>query len=75
MSKHNISFNVEVRERVGTGGAREARKQGFVPGVLYGGDIDPVAGGLERGSVLAELHGQERGDGLGALRDLHGRAV
>ena len=37
MSKHKISFNVDVRERVGTGGAREARRQGFVPGVLYGG--------------------------------------
>ena len=36
---------------------------------------DPVALGLERGGALAELHGQEGGDGLGALGDLHGRAV
>ena len=34
MSKTQIVFNVEVRARTGTGGAREARKQGFVPGVL-----------------------------------------
>ena len=34
MSKKQISFNVEVRERTGTGGAREARNNGFVPGVL-----------------------------------------
>ncbi|WP_334165332.1 50S ribosomal protein L25/general stress protein Ctc [Phenylobacterium sp.] len=38
-----IILNVEVRERTGTGGAREARRSGMVPGVLYGGDKDPVA--------------------------------
>jgi len=38
-----IVLNVEVRERTGTGGARVARRQGLVPGVLYGGDKDPVA--------------------------------
>ena len=51
MSKQKITFNVELRERVGTGGAREARKQGLVPGVLYGGDIAPVAINLKRGEV------------------------
>jgi large subunit ribosomal protein L25 len=38
-----IVLNVEVRERTGTGGARETRRSGMVPGVLYGGDKDPVA--------------------------------
>ena len=38
-----IVLNVEVRERTGTGGARAARRAGLVPGVLYGGDKDPVA--------------------------------
>ena len=38
-----IILNVEVRERTGTGGARETRRSGLVPGVLYGGDKDPVA--------------------------------
>ncbi len=38
-----IVLNVEVRDRTGTGGAREARRGGFVPGVLYGGDKAPVA--------------------------------
>jgi large subunit ribosomal protein L25 len=37
-----IVLNVEVRERTGTGGARAARAQGKVPGVLYGGDRGPV---------------------------------
>jgi len=39
----DIVLNVEVRERTGTGGARAARREGLVPGVLYGGDKDPVA--------------------------------
>src|SRR6478752_2855411 len=38
-----IVLNVEVRERTGTGGARDSRRSGMVPGVLYGGDKDPVA--------------------------------
>ncbi|WGM38284.1 50S ribosomal protein L25/general stress protein Ctc [Caulobacter sp. NIBR1757] len=38
-----IVLNVEVRDRTGTGGAREARRGGKVPGVLYGGDKAPVA--------------------------------
>ncbi len=36
-------FYCEVRERVGTGGARAARREGWVPGVLYGGGGEPVA--------------------------------
>jgi large subunit ribosomal protein L25 len=39
----DIVLNVEVRERTGTGGAREARRSGMVPGILYGGNKDPVA--------------------------------
>ncbi len=38
-----IILNVEVRDGVGTGGARQARREGKVPGVLYGGDKAPVA--------------------------------
>ncbi|OXE35854.1 MAG: 50S ribosomal protein L25/general stress protein Ctc [Phenylobacterium zucineum] len=39
----DIILNVEVRARTGTGGARETRRSGKVPGVLYGGAKDPVA--------------------------------
>ena len=39
----DIVLNVEVREHIGTGGARAARREGFVPGILYGGDQAPVA--------------------------------
>ena len=36
-------FVAYPRERTGKGGARQARREGFVPGVLYGGGQDPVA--------------------------------
>ena len=39
----DIVLNVEVRGRTGTGGARETRRAGMVPGILYGGNKDPVA--------------------------------
>ena len=55
MSKTQIVFNVEVRERTGTGGAREARNNGFVPGVLYGGGIDPVAISLKKNEVIKAI--------------------
>lgn len=38
-----IILNVEIRERTGTGGARAARREGKVPGVLYGGGKAPVS--------------------------------
>ena len=37
-----IILNVELRDRAGTGGSRETRRQGKVPGVLYGGNKAPV---------------------------------
>jgi large subunit ribosomal protein L25 len=37
-----IVLDVEIRERTGTGGARLARREGKVPGILYGGDKAPV---------------------------------
>jgi len=39
----DIVLNVEVRKTAGTGGARAARREGLVPGVIYGGKKDPVA--------------------------------
>ena len=55
MSKSNITFNVELRERTGTGGSRAARREGLVPGVLYGGGEDPVAISLKRNEVLKAI--------------------
>ncbi len=51
-----IVFNVEVRERIGKGGAREARRQGKVPGVLYGGKLGPVAISLRHNEVIRAIN-------------------
>lgn len=52
----NIVFNVTVRERTGKGGAREARRNGLVPGVLYGGGEDPVAINLQKNEVIKAIN-------------------
>ena len=52
----DIEFNVDVRARTGKGGAREARRNGFVPGVLYGGDEDPVAISLRKNEVIKAIN-------------------
>jgi large subunit ribosomal protein L25 len=39
----DIVLNVEVRDNAGTGAARAARRDGKVPGVLYGGPLGPVS--------------------------------
>ena len=39
----DIVLNVEVREQQGTGGARAVRREGKVPGILYGGELEPVS--------------------------------
>jgi len=51
-----IILNVEVRERTGTGGARDTRRDGKVPGVLYGGAKDPVAISVRSNELRKALH-------------------
>ena len=52
----DLTLTVEVRERTGKGGARDARRSGFVPGVLYGGGQDPVAINLKNNEVVKGLN-------------------
>jgi large subunit ribosomal protein L25 len=52
----DIILNVEVRERTGTGGARATRREGRVPGVLYGGGKDPVAIAVKANEFRKALH-------------------
>ena len=52
----DLSLTVEVRERTGKGGAREARRNGMIPGVLYGGGQDPVAINLKHNEVIKGLN-------------------
>ena len=51
-----IVLNVEVREHTGTGGARAARREGKVPGVLYGGKDAPVAIAIKQGEFRKALY-------------------
>ena len=80
----DIILTVEVRERTGTGGARETRRAGLVPGVLYGGDKDPVAiavksnefrKALYTGKLLGHLvtlkHGNETQPVIAKVVDMH----
>ncbi len=49
------TLNAQLRERVGKGGARLARKHGLVPAVVYGGNQPPHAIAIESGPFRKEL--------------------
>lgn len=51
-----IVLNVEVRDRTGTGEARAVRRQGKVPGVLYGGERGPVSIAVEATAFRKALY-------------------
>jgi len=55
MAKPEIVLNVDVREGLGRGGARETRRQGRVPAVLYGGEKAPVAISVDKKIVIQAL--------------------
>lgn len=66
----NIELNVAVRERVGKGGAREARRNNLVPGVLYGGGEDPVSITLKYNELLKAFNsGKFRGNTVTLIHD------
>lgn len=52
----DIVLNVEVRESVGTGAARAARREGKVPGVLYGGPRGPVPVAVKQNEFRKALY-------------------
>src|SRR5271156_135052 len=51
-----IVLNVEVRERAGSGASRAVRREGKVPGVLYGGKDAPVAIAVKQGEFRKALY-------------------
>ena len=51
-----ITLSVEVRDDVGTGAARATRRAGQVPGVLYGGDLGPVAIAVQANELKKALN-------------------
>jgi large subunit ribosomal protein L25 len=56
MAMADIVLNVEVRDRTGTGAAREARRQQKVPGVLYGGPQGPVSVAVRQNEFRKALY-------------------
>ncbi|MGP1274026.1 MAG: 50S ribosomal protein L25/general stress protein Ctc [Caulobacterales bacterium] len=51
----DIVVSVEVRDRTGTGGARAARRDGLVPGVLYGGPRGAVSITVKRNELVKAI--------------------
>lgn len=52
----SIVLDLNVRENTGTGNARAARREGFVPGVIYGGDEAPLAISVKHNEVLKAIN-------------------
>lgn len=48
-------INAELREKSGKGAARSARREGKVPGVIYGGGDDPVSINVNGSELLKML--------------------
>ncbi|MFC2968836.1 50S ribosomal protein L25/general stress protein Ctc [Acidimangrovimonas pyrenivorans] len=48
-------LNAEVRTGTGKGAARQARREGYVPGIVYGGGVDPLPINLEFNPLLTRL--------------------
>ena len=62
-----VVLDVTVREGTGSGAAREARRNGLVPGVVYGGDEPAVAVAVQMNEVLRALNS---GEFLGSMIEL-----
>ena len=72
----SVVLDVTVRENTGTGNAREARRNGMVPGVLYGGDEAPVAISIKQNEVLKAINsGQFIGNMIELKNDGKGQKV
>jgi large subunit ribosomal protein L25 len=56
MSHDTYELKAEARERVGKGSARELRRNGNIPAVIYGDKQAPVSISLSRNEVTKRLH-------------------
>jgi large subunit ribosomal protein L25 len=57
MSQQAYELKAEARERVGKGSARDVRRNGKVPAVIYGGKQPPIAIALSYKDVYMKIHG------------------
>lgn len=55
MAREIMDLTAEVRAGTGKGAARTARRMGNVPGIIYGGGIDPVAIQMNYNALLKRL--------------------
>jgi large subunit ribosomal protein L25 len=56
MSKESYQLKAEARERVGKGSARELRRNGLIPAVIYGDKQAPVSITLSTNEVTKRIH-------------------
>jgi large subunit ribosomal protein L25 len=52
MGHVEVTVSAEIRTRLGKGGARQLRRVGKIPAILYGGAEPPVPIAVEKGRVL-----------------------
>ena len=57
MSKASYELKAEARERVGKGSAREVRRNGKIPAVIYGDKKPPLAIVLSYKDIYYKIHG------------------
>ena len=55
MAREIMDLTAEVRAGTGKGAARTARRSGNVPGIIYGGGIDPVSINMNYNALLKRL--------------------
>ena len=55
MAREIPDLHAEVRTGTGKGAARQARREGNVPGIVYGGGQDPVALNINYNTLLKRL--------------------
>ena len=56
MSHESYELKAEARERVGKGSARELRRNGLIPAVIYGDKQAPIAIALNTNEVTKRIH-------------------
>ncbi|MDK4738646.1 50S ribosomal protein L25/general stress protein Ctc [Rhizobium sp. LEGMi198b] len=56
MSQESYELKAEARERVGKGSARELRRNGFIPAVIYGDKQAPISIALNTNEVTKRIH-------------------
>ena len=56
MSQVTYELKAEARERVGKGSARELRRNGFIPAVIYGDKQPPISIALSTNEVTKRIH-------------------